>query len=97
MFKNGNWKNTTRDSRLKCTDFARDRAPSPSRDTGEEAQPAEMSTVLTQPEMTAPRPHCVAGAPGFEPGNGGIKSTFSAFHFNDHSETSREIRPACDQ
>src|ERR1700730_4484629 len=32
-----------------------------------------MSAVLTYPEITLQRPDCVAGAPGFEPGNGGIK------------------------
>jgi hypothetical protein len=30
-------------------------------------------TVLTHPETPAQRPHRLAGAPGFEPGNGGIK------------------------
>jgi hypothetical protein len=31
------------------------------------------AAVLTHPETTAPRPRWLAGAPGFEPGNGGIK------------------------
>jgi Transposase domain (DUF772) len=32
-----------------------------------------MSAVLTHREITLQRPDCLAGAPGFEPGNGGIK------------------------
>src|SRR6266699_2825273 len=32
-----------------------------------------MSAVLTHPEITPQRPDWLAGAPGFEPGNGGIK------------------------
>src|SRR6266852_6087334 len=32
-----------------------------------------MSRVLLHAEMTPQRPHWLAGAPGFEPGNGGIK------------------------
>src|SRR6266446_231537 len=32
-----------------------------------------MSAVLTHGEITPPRPNWLAGAPGFEPGNGGIK------------------------
>jgi len=34
---------------------------------------AGMSAVFTHPEITPQRPHWLAGAPGFEPGNGGIK------------------------
>src|SRR5258706_2688546 len=32
-----------------------------------------MSAVLPHLEITPQRPHWLAGAPGFEPGNGGIK------------------------
>src|SRR5467141_1098735 len=32
-----------------------------------------MSAVLPHLEITPQRPHWVAGAPGFEPGNGGIE------------------------
>jgi hypothetical protein len=39
---------------------------------------AGMSAVLPHPE-TMPRPHWLAGAPGFEPGNGGIKIHHFAF------------------
>src|SRR6266446_6758456 len=36
-------------------------------------QPSGMSAVLPHLEITPQRPHWLAGAPGFEPGNGGIK------------------------
>src|SRR6266446_4855834 len=39
----------------------------------EMVEPAGMSAVLPHPELTMQRPHWLAGAPGFEPGNGGIK------------------------
>src|SRR5258708_14443046 len=38
-----------------------------------EKSPSGMLAVLPHLEITPPRPHCLAGAPGFEPGNGGIK------------------------
>ncbi len=37
-------------------------------------EPAGMSAVFTDSEITPQRPHWLAGAPGFEPGNGGIAS-----------------------
>src|SRR5258708_23551014 len=38
-----------------------------------------MSAVLPHLEITPQRPHWLAGAPGFEPGNGGIKIPVSPF------------------
>jgi hypothetical protein len=49
-----------------------------------------MSAVLPHLEITPQRPDWLAGAPGFEPGNGGIKSPNSVYSNNGHSEKTRD-------
>ena len=49
-----------------------------------------MSPLLRQPEIPAERPWWLAGVPGFEPGNGRIKSPNSAYSNNGHSEKTRD-------
>src|SRR6266436_3534718 len=49
-----------------------------------------MSEVLPHPEITPRRPDWLAGAPGFAPRNGGIKSLNSVYSNNGHSEKTRD-------
>ena len=63
----------SRDWRHKTTDAGPKVWKLPTRDSGKCAQPAGMPAVLTHLEITPWRPDWLAGAPGFEPGNGGIK------------------------
>src|SRR6266852_7879075 len=52
-----------------------------------------MSAVLPHLEITPQRPHWLDGAPGFEPGNGGIKIHLFCLPFNGHSEKSTKFDP----
>src|SRR6266849_9100167 len=52
-----------------------------------------MSAVLPHLEITSQRPHWVAGAPGFEPGNGGIKIQVVRIIYQRAFRKSAEIGP----
>src|SRR5258707_820907 len=50
-----------------------------------------MSAVLPHLEITPQRPDWLAGAPGFEPGNGGIKIQVVRIIYHAHSEKVRKL------
>jgi hypothetical protein len=51
----------------------------------------ECQAFSLRAEMGPERPHWLAGAPGFEPGNGGIKSSHFPLFIKGRSEKSREF------